>query len=313
MKALVLGGTGFIGRHTVAALLARGHSVVVGTRRPNRAERRLPRAAFACERREARFEWLTDAGSWEALLSGVQVVVNAVGILRERGAETYERIHHLAPAALAVACHSARLRLIHVSALGLHADARSRFITSKLRGERAIAASGVDYSIVRPSLLDGDGGFGARWLRRAARWPVSFVPGDARGRIAAMDVRDLGTAIGALCETRSNDHWREVELGGGVARTIDEYLAALRRAGGGGRAMRVTVPAWLARTASHVCDALHFSPFSFGHLELMQRDNVPSRNRLFELLGRAPTPVGVEVAGEAGAAREPAPALQPRA
>jgi NADH dehydrogenase len=54
-------------------------------------------------------------------------VVNAVGILRERGSETYDRVHHLAPAALAAACAPAALRLIQVSALGLHPGARSGF------------------------------------------------------------------------------------------------------------------------------------------------------------------------------------------
>src|SRR6266571_3304564 len=69
------------------------------------------------------------------------------------GAETYERVHHHAPAALAAACARGAIRLVHVSALGLHAGALSGFLTSKLAGERAIAACGSNYSIVRPSLL----------------------------------------------------------------------------------------------------------------------------------------------------------------
>lgn len=290
MRILVLGGTGFIGRHAAAALAARGHAVVIGTRRP----RRVPASLRGYERRESHLERLTSPEAWKPLLAGIDTVVNAVGILRERGAETYERVHHLAPGALAAACARRGIGLIHISALGLHDGARSRFLRSKLAGERAVAACGSNYTIVRPSLLDGEGGFGARWFRRVARWPVHFVPADARGRMAALDVRDLAEAIAVLCEKRAA---REVELGGSVLRTAGDYLAALRPADLK-PALRVTVPPWLARVASHICDVLHFSPFSFGHLELMRRDNAPHYNALPALLGRAPTPVGNERAAD---------------
>ena len=294
---LVLGGAGFIGRHVAAALAARGHAVVIGTRRPRRAARRLPSLLRSCERREVHLERATMPAAWLPLLHGIDIVVNAVGILRERGAETYDRVHHLAPGALAAACTRRSLRLIHFSALGLHDGARSRFLRSKLSGERALAASGAQYSIVRPSLLDGEGGYGARWFRRIARWPVHFVPADARGRIAALDVRDLGEAVAALCEKRPGPEWREVELGGSVLRTTGEYLDALRPTALP-PAVRIAVPPWIARVASHLCDLMHFSPFSFGHLELMRRDNVPRRNLLPALLGRAPAQVGHAASAE---------------
>jgi NADH dehydrogenase len=291
MRILVLGGAGFIGRHVAAALAARGHAVVIGTRRPRRAARRLPGGLLGCERREAHLERLASPAAWAPLLAGLDAVVNAVGILRERGSETYLRVQHLAPGALAAACAHHALRLVHVSALGLHDGAHSRFLRSKLAGERAVAACGSNYTIVRPSLLDGEGGFGAHWFRRLARWPVHFVPEDARGRIAAFDVRELGEAIAVLCEKDAGEDWREAELGGTALMTIPEYLAALRPAHWRAAPV-VRIPAGLARVLSHACDLLHFSPFSYGHLELMRRDNVPRRNLLAALLGRAPAGLG---------------------
>jgi NADH dehydrogenase len=291
MRVLVLGGTGFIGRHAAAALAARGHEVTIGTRHPGRALRRLPPALRSCERREVHCERLTRRAAWHTALAGCDTVVNAVGILRERGAETYDKLHHRAPAALAAACAFAGRRRIHVSALGLHEGARSGFLSSKLAGERAIAASGARYSIVRPSLLDGEGGFGARWFRRVARWPIHPLPADARGLIDALDVADLGEAIALLCEKNDTASWREVELGGGIPRSVGDYLAALRPAHLR-PAPRIAVPAWLARFASHIFDLIHFSPLSFGHIELMRRDNAPHPNRLPELLGRPPRRIG---------------------
>src|SRR5262245_14268716 len=138
LKVLVLGGAGFIGRHAALALQARGHAVILGSRDPARAGRGLPAELLLCERREAHLDWLTAAAGWSGLLREVDCVVNAVGILRERGFETYERVHYRAPRALAEACAKAGVRLVHVSALGLTDTSRSRFIRSKLAGERAI-------------------------------------------------------------------------------------------------------------------------------------------------------------------------------
>lgn len=282
MRVLVLGGAGFIGRHVCAALLARGHAILVGTRRP--------RPGHPCDR-EAHFERLTGIPAWAALLREVDVAVNAVGIMRERPGESYDALHRRAPGALARACAERGIRLIHVSALGLSETARSGFLRSKLAGERAVAASGADFSLLRPSLLDGSGGFGARWLRRVSRWPVHAVPAGADGRIAALRVEDLGEAVARLAEKPDLAAYREVELGGSASYTMAEYLAALRPPHAG-RARVLRIPGWLARLASHACDLVHFSPYSFGHLELMHRDNAPRLNLLPTLLGRAPAPVG---------------------
>ena len=295
MKVMVLGGTGFIGRHAVAALRCRGHFVIVGTRHPRLAPARLPAGLRDCELRETHLESLTTRYVWQPLLADVHAVVNAVGILRERHGETYDRVHHMAPAALALACERLGVRLVHITALGLRRESRSRFLRSKLRGERAIAATSADYSLVRPSLLDGEGGYGAAWLRRVARWPVHFYPWNAKGLLAPLDVRDLGEALALLAEACGRTDWREVELGGSVERTMVDYLGALRAVHDDRPALRVPVPAVLARLASHVCDLLHVTPYSYGHLELMRRDNCPRENLLPALLGRAPTPVGREL------------------
>jgi uncharacterized protein YbjT (DUF2867 family) len=284
LRVLVLGGTGFIGRHAVAALHASGARLAIGSRHPERHAAAYPFAAM----RLARFEQLLQADAWAALLKDVDLVVNCVGILRQRPNESYGHVHHRAPAALALACARAGIRFIHTSALGLHEGAKSRFLSSKLLGERAIAASGSDHAIVRPSLLDGEGGFGARWLRGLSRAPVHGIPRGARGGIAAMTATDLGLAFAALAALPSLAAHREVELGGTRRYGYAEYLRELRADYTGTRALQLPLPNWMARLGAHACDVLHFSPFSYGHWILLQRDNIPAPNRLPELLGREP-------------------------
>lgn len=289
IRVLVLGGAGFIGRHTVAALLPRRSRVVIGSRTPETLGARLPVARF-CESRAVHLETLTEPRSWCGLLANVETVVNCVGILRPAGDATYERVHHLAPAALAQACAERNVRLVHVSALGLQRNARSRFLTSKRAGEIAVTASDADWHLVRPSLLDGEGGFGACWIRRVANWPLLPVAANAIGRIAPLDVRDLGEAIAVLAtrtEPASQSCEPVYELGGSELRTMAEHLLAMRtittRRYGSAR-----IPALLARLVSHFCDLLRITPYSFGHYELLLHDNVPRMNRLVELLGRSP-------------------------
>jgi uncharacterized protein YbjT (DUF2867 family) len=296
---MVLGGAGFIGRHAIEALGLRPCRIVIGSRCPERLDERLPRALRCCARRQVCLERLLDAADWHEALEGVDIVVNCVGILRQRGAATYERVHHLAPVALARACRARGIRLIHVSALGLDAPAKSRFLKSKRAGEAALRESGADWHIVRPSLLDGEGGYGAKWIRRVARWPVHPVPADAAGRLAVLDVRDLGealarVALGLPATGKDFASGREHDVGGGHARTLGEHLLALRRLHTERPAWRLPIPAWLARLASHACDLLHVTPYSYGHWELLRRDNVPRRNHLPGLLGREPRPVGLD-------------------
>ena len=136
-SGLVLGGAGFIGRHVVEALIARGQPVIVGTRHPQRRSHEHP----AWAHREVHLDRLLDAAAWADALRDCSAVVNCVGILRERGHETYRRVHHHALAALAQACAARGLRLIHVSALGLDADVRSGDRTSIPRGSIAKSIS----------------------------------------------------------------------------------------------------------------------------------------------------------------------------
>jgi uncharacterized protein YbjT (DUF2867 family) len=278
MKVLVLGGAGFIGRHAVSALQRRGHSVLIGSRFANTDNTRI---------RLRLHETLT-VGAWTSIITGFDAVLNCVGILRERVGESYDAVHHRAPSTLAQACAAVKTRLVHVSALGLSASASSRFLRSKFAGEQAISASGADFSIVRPSLLDGVDGFGSRWLRRVADWPIQMVPADAHGRIAALDVDELGEALAVLCEMQGSAEHREVELGGSAEVTLVELLKLLRTRPS--TPLLIKVPAIFVRMAAHVFDALHVTPLSWGHVELMRRDNCPraTLSKLAALLGRIP-------------------------
>lgn len=269
----------------MAALVGAGIDVTIGTRHPRARDDGVSELAVQLDR-------MTAASDWQSVAADFDTLLNCVGILRQRGHETYERVHHEAPAAIARACAEADTRFVHVSALGLEHPHRSRFLTSKRRGEQAVQDAGGDWMLVRPSLLDGAGGFGAAWLRGVARLPVFAVPADARGLIAACCAHDIGEALMRLSTAAADaldlSQSRVFELGGTDAYRFKDYIRGLRALQSTGRALGIPIPGLLARLGAHLCDLLHFSPFSFGHWELLRKDNVPTPNRLPELLGRAP-------------------------
>jgi uncharacterized protein YbjT (DUF2867 family) len=279
MKVLVLGGRGFIGRSIVAKLQEQGAQVLI-----------VSRKSIDGNGIQVRMQEMQQAEDWASVIKNVGVVVNSVGILRERKNETYADVHTFAVASLADACAQLRVKLIHISAIGLTATAKSGFITSKYWGEQAILSSGANAVIVRPSLLDGEGGYGAKWFRRVARWPLQFVM-KSDGLVAPLQVADLGLAVANLT-TQNIETPHIIELGGSEILSIPAYFQLLRARSGKEKAIQLNAPKWLVRLTSHIFDVLALTPLSFGHFELMQGYNAPAKNWLPLLLNRAPTLAG---------------------
>ena len=285
MKVLVLGGNGFIGSNIVAKLQFQGAEVIVAGRK----------TALQSNQLQVKMQNMQQVSDWLPMINSVDVVINSVGILRERKAESYKDIHTYAVKSLANACAQLNVKLIHISAIGLSANAKSGFITSKYWGEQAILASGANAVVVRASLLDGEGGFGAKWFRRVASWPIKFVM-QSPGLVAPLQVSDLGEAVANLAlnnlQTPNIIEPSIVELGGSEILSIPAYLQLLRLRDGKQKAFQLDAPKWLVRMISHIFDVFALTPLSFGHFELMQGRNVPVKNWLPILLKRAPTLVG---------------------
>ncbi len=166
MKAdsvLVVGGSGFIGRHLVASLAAAGIQVTVPSRRRERAKHLILLPTVDVVQAD-----VMAPGVLERLCAGKQAVYNLVGILHgrrgrrdERGPNDYgpdfARAHVELPLAIVAACRAAGVRrLLHVSALGASPDAPSEYLRSKGIGERALAAADdLDVTLFRPSVVFG--------------------------------------------------------------------------------------------------------------------------------------------------------------
>lgn len=194
-NVLVLGGTGFVGRHVCEKLQRDGWSTTVPTRRALNASavQHLPRLTVL----EADVH---DEAALTRLLAGQDAVVNLVAILHGTEA-AFERTHVELPTKLARACAAAGVRrVVHVSALGVSLDGPSRYQRSKARGEDVLRGAGLDLTILRPSVIFGAGDrFLNLFAQLQAVFPVVPLAG-ADARFQPVWVEDVASAVVACLD-----------------------------------------------------------------------------------------------------------------
>jgi len=222
-SVLVAGGSGFIGRHLVAALAARGVRVTVPSRRRERAKHLILLPTVEVVQADVMAE-----GVLETLAAGKQAVINLIGILHgrrgrpdERGPNDYgpdfARVHVELAQAAVTACRAGGVkRLLHMSALGADPHAPSEYLRSKGIGERvALAAEDLTVTVFQPSVIFGPEDrflnlFAdlARYLPvlalacPQARFQPVWVRDVASAMLAALDAIDAGARRYRLCGPR---------------------------------------------------------------------------------------------------------------
>jgi len=153
-RTVVLGGSGFIGRYVVKRLAARGDVVPVGCRNAEGAKFLRPMGDVG--QVEPLNVALDDETVLPAFLAGSGALVNCVGILRESGSQTFERVHHSGPAVLARIARDAGVeRFVHISAIGAEPRSASAYGRTKAAGEAAVRDAFPTVTILRPSVVFG--------------------------------------------------------------------------------------------------------------------------------------------------------------
>lgn len=292
MKVLLTGATGFIGRRLAVALAQAGHEVLAVVRRPG--------AALPGVHTQIAGDFTRDlqAADWQARLAGIEVVVNAVGILRERGTQRFDTLHEAGPIALFRACVAAGVtRVVQISALGADTQARSRYHRSKKTADDALLALPLQASVVQPSLVYGPGGASARLFNLLAGLPRLVLPGPGLQRVQPIHVDDLVQALVALVE-RSQRTSRRIALVGPRPLTLREFLAGLRAGLGLPPAAAWPVPMPLVRLAAHAGRVWPGALLDDESLAMLERGNTAPADDTTALLGRPPRDVSAFIPPE---------------
>jgi len=272
-KVLVLGGTGFVGRHVCEKFTRQNIALTVPTRRRSAAGAVATLPGLQLIEAD-----IHDGQRLTELVAGHDAVVNLVAILQGSQAD-FERAHVQLPEKLALACQASGVRrVVHVSALG--ADIRnpdalpSMYLRSKSRGEQVLHRAGLDLTLIRPSVIFGaEDKFLNTFADLQALLPLVPLAG-AAARLQPVWVEDVAAAIVACV---SGPHatasiGQTYEAFGPDIYTLAELVGLAGRISGaaGGRGRPVfALPDALARIQARLMELMPGEP-------LLSRDNLDS-------------------------------------
>ena len=281
-NVLVTGGSGFIGRHVVAALAAQGLRVTVPTRHRERAKHLILLPTVDVVEAD-----ILEPRVLERLAAGKQAVINLVGILHsrrgrrsDRGPNDYgpdfARIHVELPQAIVAACRAqGAKRLLHLSALGISASAPSEYLRSKAIGEQAVlAADDLDVTAFRPSVVFGPEDRFLNQFALLARFaPVLAIP-CPQARFQPVYVGDVARAVVRAIDD-PDTFGKAYELCGPRQYSLKELVEAVCRITGRERAV-IGLSDRLSRLQAAVMEKLPGKLMTRDNYRSMQVPNVCS-------------------------------------
>ncbi len=298
MRVLIAGAGGFIGARIVAALQGAGHEVVACGRDPDRLQRLFPNVkAIACD--FAR----DSAGDWHLRLANVDAVVNAAGIFRDHGANSFEQVHIAGPAALFKACSALKIpKLIQISALGAGEGPETQFHLTKAAADGCCMHLAQEHglsgwTVIRPSLVIGQGGQSTALFAALAALPWPPRLGDGTWQVQPIHVADLVLAVRLLLE-REGSAPPLLDLAGPAPMTTDGLTQALRRWLGLAPARAFPVPEWVLRASIPLARLLGFDALSRDSLAMLKRGNTAPVEPTSKALGWTPRELGAALASE---------------
>ena len=304
MRILLLGATGLIGSAAAARLRRDGHELVGVARCVDSAERRVPVHRWV----ELDLRDMTGAEAWGPHLDGIDAVVNCAGALQASLRDSPARVHDAAPAALWRACEAAGVRrIVHLSAMGVDRGGITDFSRSKAAGDAALAGSGLEWVILRPSVVVGRSAYGGSALFRAlASLPVLPV----LPQTGPLDIVQLDDVVETIAGMVRPDAPSRValELAGPERLSFSEVVAAYRAWLGWAPAREVRMPGWIAAAAWRIGDAVAWlgwrPPIRSTARREIVRGAIGDGGEWRRLTGIEPQPLGEALAARPASVQE---------
>lgn len=279
-KIAVTGATGFVGRAVVKQLWEVGYRQLVAI------ARNAPVEPLANDGVTFQVADVTNSTDVCRALTGCQMVIHLVGIIRPTSKQSFQRAHVAATENVIFAMRRLGIkRLIHMSALGARSKAASQYHQTKWIAEQMILKSRLDATIIRPGLIMGDGGEFAQMLDGWAHGtlpPFLFMPYFGRGllgrigaRMAPVRVEDVARLF-QWCLDRPVSIGKIYELSGRRPFTWPEFLRLYAVARCGRRRMVLGIPSWLGKIVGH----LPGLPFTSDQVIMAIEDNIADSQAL---------------------------------
>jgi NADH dehydrogenase len=288
---LVTGAAGYVGSHTVKRLVETGQPVraLVRDRAWAQAEGRLT---------NLNIEWaegdVTKPATLTSAMQGVDAIIHTVAIAIEKGGRKYETINYRGTVNVVDAAKAAGVkRFINISQLGADAQLPYRFLASKGKAQDYVAASGLDWTALRPSVIWGpEDEFANTFARLAPISPLIYpIIGDGQAKFQPVWVEDLATAVVKSLADPSTSQ-QDLEIGGPEVLTIAEIERRTLQAIGVRRTM-IRTPVPLLRLVVALMGVLPAPPVTTSLLDLLAVDNTTRNNAIGRFVAQ-PNPFTAE-------------------
>ncbi len=290
---LVTGAAGYVGSHIVKRLTEAGQPVraLVRNRAWAQAEGRLA---------NLKVEWIegdvTRPETLASAMQGVATVIHTVAIAIEKGGRKYETINYQGTVNVVDAAKAEGVkRFINISQLGADARLPYRFLASKGKAQDYVAASGLDWTALRPSVIWGpEDEFANTFARLAPISPLIYpIIGDGQAKFQPVWVEDLAASVVKSLDDSSTIH-QDLEIGGPEVLTIAEIERRTLQAIGAKRTM-IQFPIPLLRVVVAVMGLLPAPPVTSSLLDLLAVDNTTRNNAIGRFVAQ-PQPFTAEKA-----------------
>jgi uncharacterized protein YbjT (DUF2867 family) len=290
----IIGGTGFVGRYVVRLLAKSGYRLRVIARNPDAA---LPlKTAGDVGQIVLMSGNLAKPETLAGKLEDSFAVINLVGILFERGRQSFTHLHAQGAEKLAQMARTAGVkRFIHMSSLGVDKTSGSQYARSKMLGEKAIAAAFPQSTILRPSVIFGpEDNFFNQFAQMASLAPLLPLIGGGQTRFQPVYVGDIAAAVEAAL-VRDDVQGQMYELGGPQVYTLKEIFEYVLTTTGKHRKL-LSVPFGIASAMGAMSELLPRPPLTRDQVKLLKHDNVVSPGaKTFAQLGISPTTIDIVV------------------
>lgn len=274
--AVIFGGAGFIGQSLIRKLLDQNFRVKIVTRDK---EKSAFLKTYATPDFLHLVEWnYQNFDRLDSIISGADLVINLIGIIAEEKKNDFEKLHVLLPKNIAEKCQQFEVKnLIHLSALGIDKVPKSKYATSKLRGEKAVMDSFSNATILRPSIIFGaKDNFFNKFAKMAKNYKLLPLINHGKTKFQPIYVEDLVAIISKIPCTKKAKN-RIYEIGGDKIYSFKKLLE-LTASYCNRNVSFINLPFFVAQCLAIFLEGFSKEILTSNQVEMLKVDNVLSES-----------------------------------
>ena len=267
MNILLTGASGFIGHHILKALEQQNHQVIACCRDPEKLIYKSDKTRIL----QLNYANMTHLSDWSKHLKNVDAVINCVGIIVESRGQSFQTLHARVPAALFEAAAQVGVKkIIQISALGADESSQSAYHLSKKIADDILRKLNVDWYVLQPSIVYGDGAQSMALFHALAALPIHALIDGGSQLMQPVHVSDITTTI-LQCLKSDAPSGLTLPMVGSEAVSFKRLLEQLRQRLGKKPALTFSLPGELAQRLVFIGKWLGEPTFNGENIAMLRR------------------------------------------